>query len=283
MDENPRIAMIVLMKGKLLLITELLMSIVYHSQYDRDKLDIYIADTGSSDEEILRLSKLLGRLKREENLNCKLIKFDYYNFGKINNAVVRYHVRRDTDMLLFCNNDVSLINDAISIVANEFVLMGEDVGTIGARLMYPDNTVQHAGMMLSFRKGVPSYTHFMYKKTFHGLKSERIDTWGNTGAFMAIPLELFEQYGGFNEAYKNCFEDVELNLKLIRDGKRNRTCLDALCWHFESTTRGRSINEEDIKLIREFTKSDQFFFKKNQDADLSTQALFDKIKKPENI
>ena len=243
------------MKGRISLIVQLLLSIVYYCKYDRTKLDIYIADTGSEESEKKMLAYFLRRLKKENNLNCFMIEFDYYNFAKINNAVVKYHVKNDTDLLIFCNNDVKLINDAISMAVDTWKDNKKDVGTVGVRLMYPDNTVQHAGVFMKYtqttKRGV-GFGHLLRKKPFVTHDSGVIETWGNTGAFMLISMKDFTDIGMFNEAYNKCFEDVEVNLNMILKGRRNLTNLDALAFHLDSATRKNEIDNSDVKLIREF-------------------------------
>lgn len=261
MGQTQRIAMVVLMKGKINLLVRLLLSIVYHSEYDRDYLDIYIADTGSTEKEKKMVKRFIKRMEEENSLNITFIEYDHYNFSEINNDVVLKHVRKDTDIILLCNNDVELINDAISLCADECVENADKIGTIGARLMYPDNTVQHAGITVLFTKnGIPSYTHALLKKPFKINKDvKRVFSWGNTGAFMMVPYKLFIEYGMLPTGYKECFEDVEFNLNLLKSGKENITRLDAICFHNESSTREKRVDDDDIKKIRAYTIADPFF------------------------
>lgn len=258
---NKRVAMIIPMKGKINLLVRLLLSIVYHSSYDKESLDIYIADTGSTEKEKNMVKRFIGRIEEENGIHCIFIEYDYYNFAKINNDVVKNHIRKDTDLILFCNNDVELINDAISICVGEYCNSEETAGTIGARLMFPDNTVQHAGIVVRYgQNGQPSFTHAMLKKPFKLKKNvSRVLSWGNTGAFMLISYKTFIENGMFPEGYTACFEDVELNLRVLREGKENITRMDAICFHNESSTRDRAVNSGDIEKIRLYVNSDPFF------------------------
>ena len=263
-----RIAMIIPMKGKISLIVQLLLSIVYYCKYDRTKLDIYIADTGSDENEKKIIRYFLRRLKKENNLNCFFIEYDYYNFAKINNDVVRNHLKEDTDLILLCNNDVKLINDAISMSVDTWEQNKEDVGTVGVRLMYPDNTVQHAGIFMKYFQTIKKsvgFGHLLRKKPFVTHDNGVIETWGNTGAFLLISKKDFMEAGMLNEGYKMCFEDVELNLRMIIKGKRNLTNLDALCFHLDSATRKNEIDNDDVKRIREFVMMNETLEAKTND------------------
>ena len=73
--------------------------------------------------------------------------YDYYNFAKINNDVVKNHVSEDTELLLFSNNDIKVLNNAISQMVEVYLKNKKGIGTIGARLHFEDNTIQHGGIV----------------------------------------------------------------------------------------------------------------------------------------
>ena len=252
---RPKLSIIIPMKGKISLITQLLLSIYYHCGYDRNRMDIILADTGSSDVEKKLVKFFIGRLKRENNMNCKMVEYDYYNFSKINNDVVNHHISDDTELILFMNNDMMLINDAISMAVDTYERNKEDVGTVGIRLMYADNTVQHAGIDIvyytKFTESVGA-THYLIRKPFIVKDRGEVTTCGNTGAFMLVSRKDFISVGGFNEEYEGCFEDVEFNMQMLLKGRRNITNIDAICFHYESATRGRVVNKTDVKRLQTF-------------------------------
>lgn len=241
-----KLAVIVLTKSKLNLLVNLLNSIVYQCKYDRSLMKVYIADTGSSDKEKELIKHYLKRLKEEEKLECVFIEYDYYNFSKINNDVVNNHIDKDTELILLCNNDIELINDAISIVVNEFT---DDTGTVGARLMFKNNLVQHCGINLTDGK----ITHLFYKKPFPKKNEGKvIKTFGNTGAFMLTSKKNWDEIGGLNEKYIRCFEDVEFNIRCLKLKKWNKTAFSAICWHVESATRENKELDEDLDTLNDF-------------------------------
>lgn len=238
----------------------LLKSIDDKTKYDRDKLVVYIADTGSDKSVKQDMYNFIDNI----DLDVEFIEYSYYNFAKINNDVVKNHIDSDTELLLFCNNDVELVNDAITEVTNIFNNV-RNCGTVGALLLYPKekvenaNKIQHAGIQL-----FPIVTHFNqnkeYDKTIHnGL----LETCGNTGAFLLTSIYNFNDVGGFNEDYKTCFEDVEFNIKQIQKCRPTLTCLNAICIHKESSTRKLVTDSGDKKKIVDYFLSDKTIVKKS--------------------
>ena len=201
--------------------------------------------------------------------NFILCEFDYYNFGKINNAVVNEYVDKDSELLLFCNNDIELINDAISEMINIYLKNKHTVGTIGCRLHYEDNTLQHYGMIMFIlkkwivRNQVQSIgvSHNNLKSAYQYEKIGYESVIGNTGALLLIRKQLFDKIGGFNPNYVECFEDVELNLELICLNKKNILCRSAVAYHYESKTRDE--NKNKFKKLQEDYKERLFPFVMN--------------------
>lgn len=199
---------------------------------------IYIGDTGSTQEELLEIKRYLkdnfGATK-----NVSLIQFDYYNFGKNNNEIVKRFVQ-DENLILFCNNDIKLVDDCISEAIDVFEQKPNQLGTVGFKLLFGDNTIQHAGQILY----VNSSNQF-HQITHRGLRqssnlfAQRDSVIGNTGGFMFTEKQLFLNIGGFNENYLDCFEDVEYNLQCLIKDKTNFYIGDKVAYHYESQTRDR--------------------------------------------
>jgi len=204
--------------------------------------EILIADTGSDAETLEEYDKILSE-------RVKLVKYDYYNFAKINNDMVKNHVSKDTELVLFCNDDIKLLNDALTRCVEAYN-NNKDVGTIGIRLHYGDSSVQHNGIVLfKDSQGQVRLSHRDIRKTenyFMGINTNSI---GNTGGFMLIKKDLFEILGGFNEEYIECLEDVELNLKCRLMGLNNITLSEAVAYHYESISRNKLSGGENRFMI----------------------------------
>lgn len=204
--------------------------------------EILIADTGSEQE-------TLNKIKRELcNHSTKLFEFNYYHFGKINNEMVKH---AQYPYILFCNNDIELLNDGVSKMA-EIMSNNKDAGTIGARLHYPNGLIQHGGVSIGLIQNKLMISHTGLK-TYYQAEFKRVkDVFANTAAFMMIKKSLFNRIGGFIENNLTAFEDVILNVECVKQKKKNIYCGDVVCIHYESLTRGssKSFNEaKDMKNI----------------------------------
>ena len=173
----------------------------------------------------------------------------------------RDHVSKDTQLLLFCNNDIELINDAISGVVHTWLKNKKRVGTVGARLHFEDGTLQHGGVILFGRKTEQGtnigITHYAHKSTYKYQIGDSARVVGNTAAFLLVSKSLFENCGMFNEEYVDCLEDVELNLSCMVKGKENYIHNNSICYHYESVTRETDgqIRGDDFNRIVDYIKS----------------------------
>ena len=225
-----KVAVIIPTKGNLDLLIQCIDSFYEHC--NPNTFDIFIADTGSTDEEL----EIIENLSKQVN-NLKLIKYDYYNFAKINNDVVKNHLTNKHPYILFCNNDIKLLNNVIDGMLNVFKTKPR-VGTVGCRLHYEDNTIQHDGMLIYVKisTGEISITH-KNKNSYFNFSKDLSTTIGNTGALMMMNSNTFKQAGMFNENYNQCWEDVELNLNLQMRGFENYLLGSHCAYHYESLSR----------------------------------------------
>ncbi len=246
LNKTPKLGVIIPTKGNVELLTDCINSLIEKDNYSN--LEIFIADTGSTDEEKKEIKKLI--ISHQETTVINLVEYDYYNFAKINNDVVKNHIDDDTELILFCNNDIKLLNNGISQMVNVYNRNIKTVGTIGARLHFGDNTIQHSGMTLFLsennKKYIVGLSHFGLR-SYYNYHNQRKDVVGNTGAFLMISKDLFNKIGKFSESYLECFEDVELNLECLSRNRKNIFVSDAVCYHYESQTR----NKDEDKLLRE--------------------------------
>ena len=256
LKETPKLSVIIPTKGNVELLKQCINSIYKNGGYIKNLIKIIVADTGSTPDELEEVKSFINNLKFiDDNHHIKLVEYDFYNFAVINNDIVENHVQKDTEVLLFCNNDIKVVNNAINLMMDVYIKNKKSVGTIGCRLHYGDNTVQHSGivMFISPNGNVNGQNHLMNVHLSHyGLRSYytyhnqlKRDVFGNTAAFMMMSKNLFNEIGGFNTEYRECFEDVQLNVECINRNKDNIFVGDAVCYHYESQTRNKS--EEKIK------------------------------------
>jgi len=267
LSKTPKLGVIIPTKGNVDLLTDCVNSLWDNDDYSN--MIVYIADTGSSEYEKNQIRELIDSYsqKTDKHRYTILIEYDYYNFAKINNDVVKNHIDDDTELLLFCNNDIKLLNNGITQMVNFYNKNKKSVGTLGARLHFGDNTIQHAGIFSYL--SVDIKTKNRYIQVSHiGLRSyynyqKLSEVIGNTGAFLMMNKNLFNTIGGFNENYTECFEDVELNLECIIRNKKNYFIGEAVCYHYESVSRGKS-QESMNRLMSDYQKNLYPFMIKNK-------------------
>ena len=232
-----KVAIIIPTKGNVNMLIECVES--FYKNCDSDVFDIFIADTGSENDELVDLKN-----KLEPFNNVKVIEYDYYNFAKINNDVVKNYVDNKYEFILFSNNDIKILND---VITGMLTIFNDDkkTGTVGARLHFADNTIQHDGIFMGvnvMNKSI-GVSHLNLNNYYNFYNSPKI-VFGNTGGLLMIRKNIFNSCGMFNENYISCFEDVELNIKTLSMKLNNYVCSNCVAYHYESTTR----NEDPDKL-----------------------------------
>jgi len=234
------VAVIIPTKGKVYLLKQCIESFIEHS--NSQLYHIFVADTGSNEDEISEIKNYIT--ENSTKVQITLIEYDYYNFAKINNDVVKNHIDENYDFLLFCNNDIKILNN---VVYGMLKIMKENpkTGTIGCRLHFEDNKVQHGGIFAGINKSNQFILSHNNLNSYYNYPTSFRKVFGNTGALMMIRKNVFEKCGGFNEKYKTCFEDVELNARCLLMGYENYFDGSLVSYHFESQTRGKNeINSE---------------------------------------
>jgi len=224
-----KVAVIIPTKNKFNLIKDCIESFYEHC--NPNLFDIFIADTGSNEDVKNKLNDLIKNYN-----NIKLIEYDYYNFAKINNDVVKNHTNKEHEFLLFCNNDIKLLNNVIYGMLKIFKSSSK-VGTVGCRLHFEDNTVQHDGVFLMINSNMNLLFGHENIKTYYNYTTNIKKVYGSTAALSMIRKSTFELCSMFNENYVNCGEDVELNSKCLLMGLDNYYDGNLVAYHYESQTR----------------------------------------------
>jgi GT2 family glycosyltransferase len=240
-----KVAVIIPTKGNVEMLKECVDS--FYNYCNSELFDIFIADTGSTDEE-----KNILKNNIKDYSNIKLIEYDYYNFAKINNDVVKNHITDDYEFLLFCNNDIKLLNNVIYGMLNIFKTTPK-VGTVGCRLHFEDNTIQHDGIVCFIDKNNNLQISHHSLSCYHNFSNNTRKVIGSTAALLMIKQTVFINCNYFNENYSTCFEDVELNLKCLMLGLDNYCNSNLVSYHYESKTRNNDVDK--IKKLNEDYKN----------------------------
>jgi glycosyltransferase involved in cell wall biosynthesis len=159
-----------------------------------------------------------------------------FNYSQINNYGV---AKAQGDYLLFLNNDTEVITpDWLEAMVEQ--AQRPSIGAVGSLLLYPDDTVQHAGVVLGIG-GVAGHSHKNFRVSQSGYISQLVST-NNYSALTAACLmcrrDVFESVGGFEEQLAIAFNDVDFCLKIISQGYRNIYLPHVILYHYESKSRG---------------------------------------------
>ncbi len=196
--------------------------------------EILLVDNNSDDADAIEYFDSLEQ--REEEV--RLIKYPKpFNYSAINNFAVK---QAKGDVLAFVNNDIEVIEpEWLEFMVSH--VMRKDVGCVGAKLLYPNKRVQHAGVVLGYGGGA-GHAHKFYPAYHAGFMNRLLCTNNYsavTAACMLVKSEDFNTVGGFDEEnLKIAFNDVDFCLKVICTGKHNLYCADAILYHHESVSRG---------------------------------------------
>jgi len=160
-----------------------------------------------------------------------------FNFSALNNAAVQ---SVQTPYLVFMNNDIEVTQPDWLCRLITWAIQ-DKVGAVGAKLVYPNGTVQHAGTLVGLR-GVAGHVFCGLDQAapgYTGLASATRQVSALTAAVMVVSKKNFEKVGGFNEEHLPiAFNDVDFCLKLRKLGLRNIYVGGVVLTHHESASRG---------------------------------------------
>jgi GT2 family glycosyltransferase len=216
------------------------------------RFEILIVDNDSDDPVILSYFKEL-----QEHGAARVIPYQFpFNYSAINNFAVG-HAKGEVVGLI--NNDIEVISpDWLTEMVS--LVMRPGTGCIGAKLYYPNNTIQHAGVIVGLG-GVAGHSHKMHERKARGYFGRLMvaqNVTAVTAACLIVRKAIFEEVGGLDaENLKVAFNDVDFCLKVTAAGYRNVWTPFAELYHHESVSRG----SEDDPVKRERFRSEVLFMK----------------------
>lgn len=227
----PLVSLLIPTRNGLELLKQCVDSILSKTSYSN--FEIIIIDNGSDDTDTLNYLKLVT-----DNPSVRVIRDERpFNYSALNNSAVK-HSRGEIIGLI--NNDIEVISPGW---LNEMVSLAlqPNAGAIGARLLYPDDTLQHAGVTLGMG-GVAGHPHCHLPKTHHGYfcRASLAQSFSAvTAACLIIRKDIYTEVEGLNEAdLCVAFNDVDFCLRVREVGYRNIWTPFAELYHHESATRG---------------------------------------------
>lgn len=201
--------------------------------------EIIIAENNSTEAETFNYY----RNAMAEHDNLRVITWDSgFNYSAINNFAA---LEAKGEYFLFLNNDIEVINPdwMTTMVA---YCQREDVGIVGAKLLYPDDTIQHAGVIMMKCGSVNELGGPIH--VFHDIDRDdpgymrraslTQDLSAVTAACMMTKASVFNELGGFSEKYVVAFNDVDYCLRVRAKGLLVVYNPDVLLYHYESVSRG---------------------------------------------
>lgn len=240
---NPLVSIIIPNKDEKETLKDCIESIRKKTEYEN--YEIIIVENNSTTEEIFQYYKELSQDPRIRLLRWK----KEFNYSAINNYGVS-HARGE--YLLFLNNDVKIITPGW-IKEMLGVCQRPEVGAVGVKLIYPDNTIQHAGCVI----GIGGIAGHMFvdmpaNRTGYLHKASILqDMSAVTAACMMMKRTAFEEAGGFTEKLSVAFNDVDLCLKVRKNKKLIVYDPYVELYHMESKTRGAEDSTEKVRRFQE--------------------------------
>jgi GT2 family glycosyltransferase/2-polyprenyl-3-methyl-5-hydroxy-6-metoxy-1,4-benzoquinol methylase len=172
-----------------------------------------------------------------------------FNFSRINNHAVR---QAKGDYLVFLNNDTEVISREWLTAMLEFCQF-PDVGVVGAKLLFPNNTIQHAGVVLGLG-GIAGHGHKFFPAHSRGYFDSLFCTRNCsavTAACMMVRRDAFAKVGGFDENLSVAFNDVDFCIRIRRARYRIVWTPYALLYHHESVSRGYALDPREVGYMQQ--------------------------------
>lgn len=247
---NPKISIIIPNKDHLDDLKRCITSITEKSTYDN--YEIIVVENNSVTDEIFAYYE---ELKKNPDIHIVTYEGDF-NYSAINNLGERHATG---EYVLLLNNDTQVI----TLDWMEELLMyaqRSDVGAVGAKLYYEDNTIQHAGVVLGLgAHRTAGHSHYRVSSNnlgYMGRLCYAQDVMAVTGACLMMRRSLFEELGGLDESFAVSLNDVDLCIRAWKAGYLNVFTPFAELYHYESVSRG--LDDQGEKAQRYNRESEAF-------------------------
>ena len=243
------ISIIIPTKDKIDLLRNCINSI--HKYSRSSNIEILIINNNSVEKETFLFFDELQN-KHIKNISHRVLNFnEKFNFSKMNNFAVKQSIG---DTLILVNNDIEFLSDKWDIYLSSNANR-EGVGCVGAKLLFDDFTIQHAGVILGIG-GVAGHSHKYFSSDspgYNGRLNMAQEYSAVTAACLCITKSKWMKIGGFDEVNLSInYNDVDLCLKSKKHNLRNIYLPHVLAIHHESKTRGRPIGKTYYEWRKEY-------------------------------
>ena len=233
---TPPVTIIVPTRDRLALLRTCVESVLERTLYP--VFEMVVVDNGSVEPDTLAyLDSLRGRER------CRVLPYAApFNFSAITNAGVH---ATTGEVVCLLNNDIEVISPhwLDELVAHATL---DGIGAVGAMLYYPDDTIQHGGVVIGIG-GVAGHVHHRAPRGtvgYHGRAAAAQELSAVTAACLAVRRSVFEEVGGFDESLAVAFNDIDFCLRVLDAGYRNVWTPHAELYHHESASRGQEDTAE---------------------------------------
>lgn len=209
--------------------------------------EFIIVENNSTEEETFAYYK---EIEKRDNVRVLYYK-EEFNYSRINNFGAK---EANGEYVLLLNNDTEMIEpDSIKEMLD--VCMRPDVGIVGAKLIFEDNTIQHAGVIIGFG-GVAGHAFIGQDRDDNGYFSRIIsvqDLSAVTAACLMVRRSVFDEVEGLNEEFKVAFNDIDFCLKVRKAGYLVVYNPYAQFYHYESKSRGQEDSADKVARFQQET------------------------------
>jgi len=242
-DPSPAVSLIIPTRDNRTVLESCISSVLEKTTYDN--YEILVVNNGSEEQGTIDYLATIAR-------NEKITVLDFpgpFNFSAINNFAAD---RAGGALIALLNDDVEVISPRwLSLMAGH--AMRPEIGCVGAKLYYPDERIQHAGVVLGMG-GIAGHGHKYLARSEEGHFSRLMLTHNVsavTAACMVVRAQTYDEVGGFNEKDLTiAFNDVDFCLKVRDRGYRNLFEPGAELYHHESISRGRENTRKKKRRFR---------------------------------
>ena len=245
-ENSPLVSVIIPFRDQPQLLEMCLSSIFKHDSYKN--IQIICMDNGSVDPEIENIKE-----KYADNERVEFYPYAHdFNYSAINNFAVNNYA--DGDYILLLNNDIEIVQEEWIQPLLELAQL-DHAGAVGAMLLYPNDTVQHAGLILSPHTGhsiISAFKNHSAENYGYFSRQQCISNYAAvTAAMLMIKKSKYKEVNGFDEnKLAIAYNDVDLCLKLLDQGYKNIYTPFCTAYHHESASRGFDDNFEKLNRQR---------------------------------
>ena len=237
--KKPLVSIIIPTKDHADILDNCLKSIYEKTTYKN--FEIILIDNNSTEKETFNLIK---KYEKKSNFKSKRIECEF-NYSYLNNEAVKIS---KGDFIVLLNNDIELISgDWLEKMLG--YAQQPHIGAVGAKLIFEDNTIQHAGIIMG-KGGLAGHAHYGKDKNFISHQFELkipYDYSACTAACLMVEKKKYKEVNGLEEKLKVAFNDVDFNLKLLEKGYNNIFLPNVMLYHYESKSRGLDTTPEKQK------------------------------------